>query len=304
MLSLVRHLCINVVSITAALTFSAPAHAATDNYKCTIEEGTVFGTRFAFSYDPKSNGILLRDYAGGAYSHDLTLGNVRQKGGMLYFDLEFWTDGFVTMRESYSLKYEDMLLEVSRDSYDIDGGHTNHGPTAIGICVVVDAPARTAEASSPDDMKANANEWSTTAGKTARGLAYANMRTEFHEFALEFHCDENDWEDNRLGVKFFAISLPRLYAQADTTARLSLFFTLSGGAVYRERLDAHYFDGGQGDQVWLGTINAGKSELDALAAARSLDILNQDGEVAYSFAAKGASIGVAAIRKHCKLGAE
>lgn len=303
MLFLVRHLCINVFSMAAALIFFAPAHATTSNYKCTIEEGTVFGPQLAFSYNAKSNVILLRDYVGGPYSHDLTLGNVRQTGDMLHFGLEFWTDGFVATRESYSLKFEDMLLEASRDSYDIDGGHTNQGPTAIGICVAADAPAKKAEAPSPDG-NASANEWSTTIGKNARGLAYVNMRTELHEFALEFHCDENDWEDNRLGVKFFAISLPRLQARADTTARLSLFFTLPGGAVYRERLDAHYSGGGQGDQAWLGSINAGKSELDALAAAHSLDILNQDGEVAYSFAAKGTPIGVAAIRKHCKLGAE
>ena len=152
--------------------------------------------------------------------------------------------------------------------------------------------------------KAYANEWRTTAAKDVNGLQHANMRTELHEFALEFSCDGNDWEDNRLRVKFFTTSLPRLYAKDDASARLSLLFTLSGSAVYRERLDVHYFDGGPGDQAWLGSINAGKSGLDALAAARRLDILNPDGEVAYTFGTKGTAIGVAAIRKHCKLGAE
>lgn len=126
--------------------------------------------------------------------------------------------------------------------------------------------------------KADANEWRTTAAKDVNGLQHANMRTELHEFALEFSCDGNDWEDNRLRVKFFTTSLPRLYAKDDASARLSLLFTLSGGAVYRERLDAHYFDGAPGDQAWLGSINAGKDGLDALAASRRLDILNQDGE--------------------------
>ncbi|MEP2986052.1 MAG: hypothetical protein ABJP08_22620 [Roseibium sp.] len=130
------------------------------------------------------------------------------------------------------------------------------------------------------------------------------MRTEKHEFAFEFYCDGNDWEDNRLGVKFFAISLPRLYAQDDADASLSLRFLLSGGTDYQEPLDAHYFDGGPGDQAWLGSINAGKFELDALAASRRLDILNQDGELAYTFGTKGTASGVAAIPKHCKLGTE
>ena len=152
--------------------------------------------------------------------------------------------------------------------------------------------------------KADANEWTTKFGKDVNGLAFANMRTEMHEFAFEFYCDGNDWEDNRLGVKFFAISLQRLYAQDDADASLSLRFLLSGGTDYQERLDAHYFDGGPGDQAWLGSIKAGKSGLDALAASRRLDILNQDGELAYTFGTKGTAIGVAAIRKHCKLGVE
>ncbi|MCY0149298.1 hypothetical protein OEG84_23585 [Hoeflea sp. G2-23] len=152
--------------------------------------------------------------------------------------------------------------------------------------------------------KVDANEWTTISGKNANGLAFANMRTEMHEFAFEFYCDGNDWEDNRLGIKLFAISLPRLYAQDDADASLSLRFILSGGTSYRERLGANYFDGGQGDQAWFGSINAGKSELDALAASHRLDILNQDGELAYTFGTKGRAIGVAAIRKHCKLGAK
>ncbi|MGJ8527250.1 hypothetical protein [Maritalea sp.] len=151
---------------------------------------------------------------------------------------------------------------------------------------------------------AQAEEWRVSSGKNPAGQNYVAMRTKMHEFALEFQCDEHDWQDNRLGVKFIGPALPRLYGEDDETAKLSLLFTMRGGVLYRESWDAYYFDGGLGDQAWLGSINAGKSELDALARATKLEILNPDSEVVYRFGTKGTSAGVAKIREVCKLGLE
>jgi len=147
---------------------------------------------------------------------------------------------------------------------------------------------------------ASAQEWRSNSSKTPRGLEAASMRVQKFEFAMEFHCDEHDWEDHRLGVKFFGPALPRLYGEDGDTAKLSLLFTLRDGVLYREPFDSYYFDGGLGDQAWLGSINAGASELNALARALKLDILNQDSEVVYSFGTKGTAAGVAVLRQTCK----
>lgn len=147
---------------------------------------------------------------------------------------------------------------------------------------------------------ASAQEWRSNSSKTPRGLEAASMRVQKFEFAMEFHCDEHDWEDHRLGVKFFGPALPRLYGKDGDTAKLSLLFTLRDGVLYREPFDSYYFDGGLGDQAWLGSINAGGSELNALARALKLDILNQDSQVVYSFGTKGTAAGVAVLRQTCK----
>ncbi|MBZ0218729.1 MAG: hypothetical protein K8F25_19385 [Fimbriimonadaceae bacterium] len=149
-----------------------------------------------------------------------------------------------------------------------------------------------------------AQEWKSTSGTNPQGLESSSMSTQLHEFGMEFYCDEHDSDDNRLGLKFTGPPLPRLYGEDGDTAKLSLLFTRRGGVLYREVWDAYYFDGGAGDQAWLGSINAGKSELDALASALKLDILNQDAELVYSFETKGTAASVAKIREVCKLGLE
>jgi hypothetical protein len=151
---------------------------------------------------------------------------------------------------------------------------------------------------------AHAQEWKTHESTGYKNAKQVSMSGWLHEFGMEFHCDEHDWQDNRLGVKFFGPTLPRLYGKDGDKATLSLLFTRRGGVLYREVFDAYYFDGGLGDQAWLGSINAGKSELDALASALKLDILNQDAELVYSFATKGTAVGVAKIRNICKSGME
>lgn len=147
-----------------------------------------------------------------------------------------------------------------------------------------------------------AQEWQTSSGPNPQGLEAASMFVQKHEFAMEFHCDEHDWEDHRLSVKFIGPALPRLSGEDGDEAKLSLLFTLRDGVLYREVWNAYYFDGGLGDQAWLGNINAGKSEFNALARAMKLDILNQDGELVYSFGTKGTAAGAAVLSQTCRFG--
>lgn len=149
-----------------------------------------------------------------------------------------------------------------------------------------------------------ATEWQTISGENPAGKKFVSMNIQQDKFALEFHCDESDWQDNRLGVKFFGPPLPNLDEEDGATAKLSFLFSRRDGVLYREAWEPYYFNGGPGDQAWLGTINAGKSELDALAAALKLDILNVDAELLYSFETVGTAAGVRAIREVCKLGLE
>lgn len=151
---------------------------------------------------------------------------------------------------------------------------------------------------------AQAQEWKVHESIGYKDTKQVSITSRLHEFAMEFYCDEHDWQDNRLGVKFFGPTLPRLYGQDGDTAKLSLLFTRRGGVLYREVFEAYYYDGGLGDQAWLGSINAGKSELDALASAVKLDILNKEAELVYSFSTKGTAAGVAKIRALCKVGLE
>jgi hypothetical protein len=147
-----------------------------------------------------------------------------------------------------------------------------------------------------------AQEWQTGKSKTYQGLDATSMWVSKHEFGLDFYCDESNGQDQRLSVKFLGPVLPRLYGEDGDTAKLSLLFTLRGGVLHREAWPAYYFDGGPGDQAWLGSIHAGTAELNALSRALKLEILNQDGESVYSFPTKGTSVGVTKIHRVCRLG--
>ena len=150
----------------------------------------------------------------------------------------------------------------------------------------------------------HAEEWQTTTSRDPKDVKFVSVKAEKFEFSMEFRCDEHDWQDQRLWVKFLGPSLPRLYGEAGATAELSLLFRRHGGVLYREAWDA-YFENKEPDQPgWQGSIIAGKSELEALASAQTLEILDSEALRIYSFSAKGTAAGAAAIRKHCKLGAD
>ncbi len=145
-----------------------------------------------------------------------------------------------------------------------------------------------------------AEEWQSSTGKNPRNIESASMWISKQEFGFEFFCSANDREDRLLGVKFLGPALPRLYGKDGDTAKLSLLLTLQGGVLHREAWEAYYFDGGLGDQAWLGSIHAGETELNAVARALKFDILNEDGEIVYTFGTSGTAVGIVQIRQTCR----
>jgi hypothetical protein len=149
----------------------------------------------------------------------------------------------------------------------------------------------------------HAQEWKSSKGKNYQDLDTASMWVSKHEFGLEFSCDANDGPKRQLKAKFLGPALPRLYGEDGDTAKLSFLFTLRGGVLIREAWEPYYFDGGLGDQAWLGPVRFGETELNALARAQKLDILNQDGELVYEFGTKGTSAAIAKLRQACRFAA-
>jgi hypothetical protein len=148
-----------------------------------------------------------------------------------------------------------------------------------------------------------ANEsWRTTVGVSSAGHPYANMLVQKHEFAMSLGCDVRNQKDSRLRVRFYAGSLPRLYAQDDTTARLTLSFIQASTVAYAVPWETYFIQDEPTRGAWMGSIHVGKLELDALASSTSLEILNKENELVYKFSTKGTAVGVKAIRKNCKLG--
>ncbi len=147
---------------------------------------------------------------------------------------------------------------------------------------------------------AQADSWQSSTSKNPQGYNSGSMWVTKHEFALVFECDARDGPKNKLGVKFHGPALPRLYGKDGDTAKLSLLFTLRGGVLVRDAWEPYFFDGGPGDQAWLGSIRAGETELNALSRALKLDILNKDGDLVYTFGTKGTSKAVAKLRQACK----
>lgn len=144
--------------------------------------------------------------------------------------------------------------------------------------------------------------WKTTVGVTSAGDSYANMLVQKHEFTMSLGCNVQNQKDSRLNVKFYTGSLPRLYAQDEATAELTLSFSQANTVAHSVPWETYFIQDEPTRGAWMGSIHVGKLELDALASSTSLEILNKDKELVYKFATKGTAIGVKAIRKNCKLG--
>lgn len=146
---------------------------------------------------------------------------------------------------------------------------------------------------------AQSEEWTAFEGTKPQGLDTASMWVSKHEFGLEFSCDAKDGPKQQLNAKFLGPALPRLYGEDGDTAELSFLFTDRHGARLRIPWEPYYFDGGLGDQAWLGPVRFDQSALDALARAVELEIQNEDRERVYAFGTKGTFAAAAIVRRVC-----
>ncbi len=147
---------------------------------------------------------------------------------------------------------------------------------------------------------AQSEEWKSFEGKNPRGLDTASMWVSKHEFVLEFSCDAKDGPKQQLNAKFLGPALPRLYGEDGDTANLSFLLTDRHGARLRILWDPYYFDGGLGDQAWLGPVRFDQTALDALARAVELEIQNEERNRVYAFGTTGTFSAAAIVRHACE----
>ncbi|MEP2717028.1 hypothetical protein [Pseudophaeobacter sp.] len=147
---------------------------------------------------------------------------------------------------------------------------------------------------------AQAQSWSGTDWRSPRGLHSASISVQKNEFGLAINCDETAQVTRILRLLFSGPALPRLYGRDGQEETLLLSF--DEGAHTRE-WQVYYFDGGLGDQAWIGELGSTDEALSALANAQTVSILNTDRELIYVFPAKGTSAGVQLLRETCGLGA-
>lgn len=151
---------------------------------------------------------------------------------------------------------------------------------------------------------AYADEWKTIVGVNKHGLRYVRMLTRKNEFSLEFSCDEHDWQDHRLSIKFSGISLPRLDLQGKPNVDLQMSFVLKNGVARQVPWSAELHQKKNTDPTgaWMGSMGVGDAEISALSSSLKVNLVNSKGAEIYSFGAKNTSAGAKAIRKICKLG--
>lgn len=98
---------------------------------------------------------------------------------------------------------------------------------------------------------------------------------------------------------FSGPALPRLYGTDGQQERLLLSFD---GSSHSREWDVYYYDGGLGDQAWIGMLHITQDTLNALSAAQAVTILNTDQELIYRFPATGTFLGVRRLKDACGLG--
>ncbi|MGR3617023.1 MAG: hypothetical protein ACU0BB_13390, partial [Paracoccaceae bacterium] len=64
----------------------------------------------------------------------------------------------------------------------------------------------------------------------------------------------------------------------------------------------YYYDGGLGDQAWIGDLEINSAFLDAFSKAEHVNILNLENELIYLFHARGAATGARDITRICGIG--
>lgn len=101
---------------------------------------------------------------------------------------------------------------------------------------------------------------------------------------------------------FAGPAVPRLYGTDGQEETLLLSFNMPDGSARIRKWNVYYFDGGLGDQAWLGELKVGGKMLDAFSGAKDIAILNTDKELIYNFPAKGSAAGAKLMREACGVG--
>lgn len=141
--------------------------------------------------------------------------------------------------------------------------------------------------------------WTGSAWRSPQGLHSASIVVQKHEFGLQIDCDESAQESRALRLQFSGPALPRLYGSDGQETTLLLSFD---DGAHRREWQVYFFDGGLGDQAWIGELLSTDETLAALSNARSVSILNLEEELIYLFPAEGTSEGVQLLRETCGLG--
>ncbi|WIY24474.1 hypothetical protein [Parasedimentitalea psychrophila] len=149
-----------------------------------------------------------------------------------------------------------------------------------------------------------AQSWMATDSRNPMGLHSLSLSVQKHEFALQIGCDESGQETRQLKMMFFGPALPRLYGTDGQTETLLLHFTQASEPSYTIEWDVYYFDGGLGDQAWIGDLTVNAHFLREFSQAIDIEILNSDLELIYRFPAKGSSMGANEIWQVCGIGSK
>lgn len=165
---------------------------------------------------------------------------------------------------------------------------------AIGACLAVVVCSSTTIAQS----------WSGNDFVSPMGLHIGSISVQKHEFGLQISCTKSDQKNLKLSFMFAGPALPRLYGTDGQEKTLLLSFDVPGSNAFIRKWDAYYFDGGLGDQAWLGDVKSDDKMLDAFSSAKTVSILNMDEELIYRFPAKGTAAGTKLLRDTCAPGQE
>mgnify|MGYP000023509874 CR=1 FL=1 len=102
---------------------------------------------------------------------------------------------------------------------------------------------------------ASAQSWQVVSHDSPRdvqSVMQLSSWVQMHEFLLELNCDENSRDAGSVHLMFAGPPLPRLNGQDGQTETLVLEFEQSDLNHYQVNWEVYYFDGGPGDQAWLG----------------------------------------------------
>ncbi|WP_375699796.1 hypothetical protein [Pseudophaeobacter sp. TrK17] len=134
---------------------------------------------------------------------------------------------------------------------------------------------------------AQAQSWESNDWRNPQGLHALSVTVVQDQFALEISCTESAAETNELNLMFLGTPLPELMGTDGQEETLLVSLKQPDGSTFQIKWPAYYFDGGSGDQAWLGAIQGSSVFIQAFASAQTVELLNEDQAVAYSFPAKG-----------------